>query len=78
MIESEWLAGNFNKLRIGGVWGWPDAKLVYKKKSEDSVQLISVGPFEPDTWKSAHEWVIKHSDVYEVEDPHELYFTNNG
>jgi len=67
--EGEWLTYTFDKLKIGGVWGWPNAKLRYKKISDDKVHLLGVGPFENDNWKEAHNWVVKHSNQYKVEDP---------
>lgn len=70
--EGEWLAFTFNKLKVGGVWGWPKAKLRYKKISEDTVHLFGVGPFESKNWKEAHNWVVKHSNQYNIEDPYKL------
>lgn len=70
--ESDWLTSTFDKLKVGGVWGWPNAKLRYKKISDDVVHLFGIGPFHKDNWKDAHNWVVKHSSQYRIEDPFKL------
>ena len=75
--ESDWLAYTFDNLKVGGIWGWPKARLRYKKINENTVELYGVGPFAHSNWKEAHEWVVKHSDKYNVKDSHRLYGDNN-
>lgn len=62
----EWQRQVFQLLRIGGVWAFPGAGLIFRRRAENVVVCDDSMPFQEGMPGSPEEWQKHQDDSYEA------------
>ena len=67
-----WLKNIFDLLAIGGVWGFPNAGLVFQKIAPTTVICIGAMPFQEGMPGTPEEWKEHQEENYQLTVTHAI------